>query len=101
MTAHLGTLAARREALIAESARQRAAAAAATAGIRRGLRFAERALWLARYVGRKPLAAAAVAACVALLIRSPGRTLRWLDHGLSAYSLVRRVIGVIRQRREP
>jgi len=98
LTAWLAELAARREALIAEAARQRAAAAVATAGIRHGLRFAERALWLVRYVGRKPLVAAVVAGCVAALIRRPGRALRWLDYGLSAYSLVRRITSVLRRR---
>ena len=98
MTTRLGELAARRQALIAEAARQRTAAAVATAGIRHGLRFAERAVWLVRYVGRKPLAAAFVAVCVALLVRRPGPTVRWLNYGLSAYSLVRRVTGVLRRR---
>jgi len=98
MTARLGELAARRQALIAEAARQRAAAGVATAGIRHGLRIAERALRLVRTVGRKPLAAGVVAACVALVIRRPGRALRWLDYGLTAYSLFRRITSVMRQR---
>ena len=98
MSARLEQLAARRQALIAEAARQRAVAAAATEGIRRSLRFIERAVLLVRHVKRKPLAAALVAAGVALVIRKPGTALRWLGYGLRAYWLVRRARSMLQPR---
>jgi len=99
MSAHLAELAARREALVARSAQQRAGMREAMRGIRRGLALADRTLSIVDRIKRKPLAAALVAAAIALLLASPRRTFKWVSYGLSAYSLVRELRRITAQRR--
>ncbi len=83
-------LAARREALVAQAAVQRALAADATAGIRRGLISIERSVGILRYLARKPLVLGLGMAAVALLIAKPRQTVTWLGYALTAYTMFRR-----------
>jgi hypothetical protein len=83
-------LAARREALVAQGAAQRALAADATAGIRRGLISVERGVDVLRYLARKPLVLGLGVAAITLLIAKPRRSVTWLGYALTAYTMVRR-----------
>jgi len=91
MNTHMRELAERRQALIAEADRQRDLASQAGAGIRAGLGIADRGLALLHHLKRKPLAVGLVAAALTLLIVKPRRTVRWLDYGLSGYTMLQRV----------
>lgn len=90
MRTRIKDLAARREALVARAAAQRALAADATAGIRRGLVSVERGLGIVRYLARKPLAIGLGLAAIALLIAKPRQTATWLGYALTAYTMFRR-----------
>ena len=91
MSPHLRELAARREALVARAASERAVMREAMRGIRRGLAVADGALAIVDRIRRRPLVAGVAAAAVALVLASPRRALKWLGYGLSVYSLVRRL----------
>jgi hypothetical protein len=95
MRTRLKDLAARREALVAQGAVQRAQAAEATAGIRRGLASVERAVDLLRYLARKPLVLGLGVAAIALLVAKPRQAVTWLGYGLTAYTMLRRARRVL------
>jgi YqjK-like protein len=90
MTTYMRDLAARREALVVQSATQRALAGQASAGIRRGLVSVDRAAGMLRYLARKPLVLAFSVVAMALLVAKPRRAITWLGYGLTAYTMFRR-----------
>jgi hypothetical protein len=92
-------LAARREALVAKAGRQRAAAADASADIRRGLGLVERGAAFLREMARKPLLVGVTVGAFALLVAKPRRALTWLGYGFTAYTMFRRARAVLSERR--
>lgn len=79
----------RRERLQAAAAAQRDALAAQWQGLRPALRVADRGVALARSVARHPLLV--IAAAAALLVWRPRRTLQWVQYGVMAWQLLRRL----------
>ena len=90
-------LAARRDALVAQAALQRARAADAGAEIRRALGWAERGVALVRGAARKPMVVGVAAAALAVLIAKPRQAATWLSYGLTAYTIVRRIRRALRR----
>jgi hypothetical protein len=91
-------LAARRERLVARAQVQRALAADAAGGIRRGLDSVERGVGMVRYLTRKPLVVSLGLAAFALLIARPRQTVTWLGYALTAYAMFRRARGALSPR---
>jgi len=90
MKAYARNLAARRRALLAQSAVQREQAAQATAGIRRGLTSVERGVDLVRQLARKPVVLGLGVVVAALFMAKPRQAMTWLGYGLTAYTMFRR-----------
>jgi hypothetical protein len=91
MKTHLRELAERRQALLDEAQRQRTLIGEATDGIRGGLAFTDRGMAFLHTLKHKPIIVGVTAAAAGLLIARPGKAVKWLGYGLTAYSLVRRV----------
>jgi hypothetical protein len=97
MKTGLQELTERREALVAQSAAQRAQLVQAAEGVRRGLLPGQLALDGWRVVASHPwLAGLAVGLIVAV---RPRRLLAWASTGLTLYSLARRIAAALRARR--
>jgi hypothetical protein len=90
MNTRMKELAARREALVAEAGLQRALAGEACAGLRKGLRLADRGLSFLRGLKRKPVVVGLAAAAVTLLIARPRQAVKWLGYCLTAYAMFKR-----------
>lgn len=96
MKSGLRELTERRDALVAQSAAQRAQLTQAAEGVRRGLLPGRLALDAWRLVKSRPLLAGlAVGLLVAV---RPRRLLTWASTGLAAYSLARRITAILRAR---
>lgn len=97
MKTGLQELTERREALVAQSAAQRAQLTHAAAGVQRGFVARRLALDAWQMFRSQPLAAALAVGLI--FAARPRRLLAWASAGLTAYSLARRIAAALRARR--
>jgi hypothetical protein len=97
MKTGLHELTERREALVAQSAAQRARLAQAVEGVQRGFLVGRLALDAWRIFRSQPLVAALAVGVV--LGARPRRLLAWASTGLTVYSVARRIAAALRARR--
>ena len=91
------SLAARREALVAQAQLQRAQLTAAAAEIRRRLSFTDGAFALVARIKREPMLIGTLAAAAATLLIKPRGIMKWIGYAATAYSLARRVRSLLQR----
>ena len=91
------SLAARREALVAQAQLQRAQLQTAAAEIRKRLSFTDGVFAVAARIKREPVLIGTIAAAAATLLIRPRGIIKWIGYAATAYSLVRRVRSLLQR----